>query len=100
MHIWALFFLISLSYNPGTEPHIVTQHAERDGSKSLNIHNPLDQAVWIYIECSNVISVHPIGVPPRHWSDVNLKSNDPNVPVDDNTCYINHWQIAKNGNVP
>lgn len=93
-----LFLTLSVSSNdPSRGPHIVTQHAEKDGSRTLYVHNPLDRAVWTWYECSNVISVEPIGLPGRQFSEIHLKSNDTDVAVDDNTCYILKWKVQGKG---
>src|SRR6266481_6548653 len=98
MKMLTLFIIVSLNHNPAKEPHIVTQHAEKNGSMTLYVHNPLNKAIWTWYECENVISVHPVGVPARSYSEIHLKSNDPDVPVEDNACYISKWQVQKNGN--
>jgi hypothetical protein len=92
--------VLSKETDRSKRPHITSQHKGEMGYRILYIHNPLDKAVWVWVECQNVMSTQPIGLPARRFSEVNLKSNDPDVAVDDNTCYINHWQVQKNGNVP
>jgi hypothetical protein len=81
-------------------PHITSQHATADGGRDIYVHNPLNKAVWLFFECKNVISVHPIGVPATTTSEIHLNANEDDTHIDDEPCYINHWTFQGRGDMP
>lgn len=105
MNAWALFAFLwfapaSEVRDISKEPHITSQKSTKDGGREIWVHNPLNQAVWLYFECENIISLEPVGVPARLISEIHLKSNESDTVVKDNTCYISKWQIQEKGGVP
>jgi len=84
---------------PGRAPTIVAQETkmvmhERESptwERSITIKNPLDRAVWVYIECERNLTVNPIGLAGRHTTTITL----PDVPPQDQ-CLLNHWKRMGN----
>lgn len=61
----------------------------------IDIHNPLDKAVWVYIECEGHLTVNPVGVAGRHTSEITLDG----IPKAEQ-CMLNHWYVQVPGKSP
>ncbi len=71
-------------------PHIVSQHTTKTGARELVIVNPLRKPLWLYIECENVLTIHPIGVPGYRRIAVQMK--DPEQPIVTD-CFLHSWIV-------
>jgi hypothetical protein len=88
---------------PAPEPTIVSQRTDTvlDDMGSLiweryiDIHNPLDRAVWVYLECAGHLTVNPVGVAGRHTTEITLDNVAPK-----EACLLNHWLPQKPGVSP
>lgn len=85
------------------EPTIVSQRTDvvyddqgqLIDERYIDIHNPLDRAVWVYIECEGHLTVNPVGVAGRHTSEITLD----NV-AQKELCLLNHWYKQIPGKSP
>lgn len=73
---------------PVEGPTIVGERAGGADRVLLTVKNPLDRAVWVYIECPNSLTETPVGIPGRTTADVNLYcAIEPG-----GACLVNHWR--------
>lgn len=85
--------------SPSKVPHIVSQKTEMVKHEAasptwerwITIKNPLNRAVWVFIECEHHLTVNPIGLPGRRKSTITL----PDIPPQDG-CLLHHWQKMGN----
>jgi hypothetical protein len=99
----ALIFGLGGVIHTRVAPHIVTQRTDTvsDDMGSLiweryiDIRNPLDRAVWVYLECDVHLTVNPVSVSARHTSEITLDNVAPK-----EQCEINHWAIQVPGKSP
>lgn len=75
-------------------PHIESQRSTPAGTRMLTISNPVRKPLWLYIECENVLTIHPIGVDGRRVVKVEMK--DPSGPITTD-CYLHAWLVQGGG---
>ena len=61
----------------------------------IDIRNPLDKAVWVYVECEGHLTVNPVGIAGRHTSEITL-----DYVAQKEQCSINHWYVQVPGKSP
>jgi hypothetical protein len=82
----ALFLLgtLAATARPGKAPEIVAQETKMvthelespTWERWITIKNPLDRAVWVFIECEHHLTVNPVGLAGRHTTTVTLPGHD------------------------
>ena len=85
------------------QPYVVSQvskmvlhdRASPTWERHIKIRNPLDRAVWVYIECESRLTSNPIGIPGRKTDEVVF----PDIPPGEG-CLINHWGVQVAGKSP
>lgn len=61
----------------------------------IDIKNPLDKAVWVWLECESHLTTNAIGVAGRHTSEYTFDG----IPSKEK-CWINHWVVQAPGRSP
>lgn len=99
----ALVFSFGGAVHNRTAPVIVSQKTDTIpddlGSliweRTIAIHNPLDRAAWVFLECSSHLTTNAIGLAGRHTSTFVF----PDIPPEEK-CWINHWLVQPYGVSP
>jgi len=98
------FVLASSAYaRSQKDPYVVAQRSvvvrgddgELIDERAIDVRNPNDRAVWVYIECEGALTVNPVGVAGRHTSEITLDFVAKN-----EHCIINHWYFQVPGQSP
>jgi hypothetical protein len=71
-------------------PKIQSQKDGGPGRTMIEVKNPLDEPIWVYIECPNTMTIVPIGIAGHTMSSVNLAFLG-------GKCLIHHWRVWLDG---
>ena len=74
---------------------VMHQYASPTWERHIWTRNPLDYAVWVYIECEEHLTVNPIGLAGRHTSEIVLPFIAP-----EEKCLLHHWYKQEGTKTP